>query len=135
MKQPIQILVVDTDLNTLGLCKALRAQGLSASIRQSDSACAMDHFTNDPPDLAVVEIVMPETDGIELLMAIKQHHPITKVIAISGGGVCLPRETVLYWASRLGADAVLPKPFDITKLEHALHTVFGEQAQARETED
>ena len=135
MKQPIRILVVDTDLSTVDLCNALNAQGLMACVHLSNSAGAMARFTDAPPDLAVVEIVMPETDGIELLIAMKQHRPATKVIAISGGGTCLPRDTVLYWARRLGADAVLPKPFGAAELEQALQAAFSGETQPGPAQD
>jgi DNA-binding response OmpR family regulator len=131
MKQPIQLLVVDTDLNFWDNCIALRARGLPMNITVCDSRSAMTQFDVVPPDLVLLEIVMPETDGLELLSIIKRHHPGTRVIAVSGGGTCLPRDIVLRWASRLGADAVLPKPFDCTELEKALRTVLCSQPQTR----
>jgi len=135
MKRPIRILVVDRDLSTLDLCNAARAQGLSASITLSDSGSAMNCFAALAPDLVLLEIVMPEIDGIELLMAIKQQHPATQVVATSAGGAYLPRDTVLYWASRLGADAVLRKPFDAAELQKVLYGAFSGQLQIGQTQD
>jgi CheY-like chemotaxis protein len=125
MALPLRILVIDSEPNCAGLGEALEMLGLSASITISSSAGAVAHITETLPDLVLLEIVMPDSDGIELLYFIKHDHPATRVIAMSAGGACLPRDVVLYWANRLGADAVLPKPFDIARLARALHQALS----------
>ncbi len=65
-----------------------------------------------PYDLIVTDIVMPEEDGLEVIMWIKNSYPDTKLIAISGGGYFDSRDYLLM-AKELGASIVLCKPFEI----------------------
>ncbi len=68
------------------------------------------------PDLVVTDIFMPERDGIEVLREVKKTTPETRVVAISGGSPLLPRMDFLVTADKLGADAVLAKPFTPAQL-------------------
>ncbi|WP_374309708.1 response regulator transcription factor [Dongia sp.] len=68
------------------------------------------------PDLVVTDIFMPERDGIEVLREVKKSRPETRVVAISGGSPLLPRMDFLVTADKLGADAVLAKPFTPAQL-------------------
>ncbi|MEI8248179.1 MAG: response regulator [Lentisphaerota bacterium] len=64
------------------------------------------------PDIGMVitDIVMPEKEGIETIIEIKQDWPHIKILAMSGGGkVCA--EEYLHIAGALGADVTLKKPF------------------------
>ena len=61
------------------------------------------------PDLVITDIVMPERDGIEVILHIRQYAPSTGVVAISGG--FWGNMDVLSYAAKLGADRVLAKPF------------------------
>lgn len=62
------------------------------------------------PHIVVTDILMPNREGVETILAIKQRAPEVKILAISGGGT-LGSAAVLDLARRLGADAVLAKPF------------------------
>lgn len=67
-------------------------------------------FNRLRPDIVVTDILMPNREGVETIVAIKQRAPEVKVLAISGGGT-LGSAAVLDLARRLGADAILAKPF------------------------
>ncbi len=62
---------------------------------------------------------MPEMDGIEVIMGLRDLSPGLPVIAISGGGL-FPEELLLENAQGLGAIITLSKPFDIRKLAGAV---------------
>lgn len=70
-------------------------------------------------DVVITDVYMPEMDGIELLLALRQTRPALPVLVISGGG---NRGTVQVLDSLeiLGATGVLRKPFDF---EHLLALV------------
>lgn len=70
-------------------------------------------------DVAVVDILMPERDGLNFLMSVRSERPDLRIVAISGGGR-LAAGSLLKMASGLGADATLVKPFSATDLELAL---------------
>ena len=70
-------------------------------------------------DAAVVDILMPERDGIDFIMQARRVHPDLRIVAISGGGR-LGADAVLGMAAGLGADRTLVKPFSASELQIAL---------------
>ena len=62
-------------------------------------------------DLVITDMLMPESDGVELITNIKKTRPKVRVLAMSGGGRVLDPEDCLRLAQGLGARAVLAKPF------------------------
>ena len=67
-------------------------------------------------DLVFTDVVMPEKDGLEVLMELKGREPRIRIIVISGGGERLNIKELLNMARLLGADRVLSKPLDFTTL-------------------
>jgi DNA-binding response OmpR family regulator len=72
-----------------------------------------------PVDVMIVELVLPEKDGFELLMEMQAQTFMPKFIAVAGGGK-FPMQGCLLAAKKLGAHHVLIKPFPA---EHLLATV------------
>lgn len=75
-------------------------------------------------DLLITDIVMPEKDGIEVLMELRKCHPPMKIIAISGGG----RQNAtdhLHVARLMGAALVLEKPFSNEALMAAVNELLA----------
>lgn len=78
-------------------------------------------------DVVVSDIIMPEMDGLDLLMRIRKESPGTKIIAISGGGI-QDKEHVLEIARRMGAQKVLAKPFTSEQLLGAVRELLNRRA-------
>ncbi len=76
-------------------------------------------FKQNPPDLVVTDLVMPEMEGIETIQALRRLDPGVKIVAMSGGGINSPG-SYLHLAKKLGAAAVISKPFSRKSLEAAL---------------
>jgi len=74
-------------------------------------------------DLAIVDIFMPDRDGFDILREAMKLAPMPRVLVISGGGL-LPRDLSLRLAVDLGADAMLPKPFDQPTLLRRVHDLL-----------
>jgi DNA-binding NtrC family response regulator len=72
---------------------------------------ALSMISDDPPDLVITDILMPDLDGIELITLAKKKQPGLRCIAISGGGRA-PKELLLRAAKQLGAIESLQKPFE-----------------------
>ncbi len=62
------------------------------------------------PDILITDIIMPDKDGIEIIIEAKKTYPNIILVAISGGGR-IDSESYLNTAKYLGADATLKKPF------------------------
>ena len=78
----------------------------------------------NPYDLIITDIVMPEEDGLEVIMWVRKTHPNTKLIAISGGGYFDSCDYLLM-AKELGAKLVLVKPFEIKSLLSGVRRLLG----------
>ncbi len=61
-------------------------------------------------DLVLTDIVMPDNDGLELLIGLRKRPQPPRIIAMSGGGRVSARD-YLKTARMLGAASVLEKPF------------------------
>jgi len=70
-------------------------------------------FRNLPTDLVIVDLYIPETDGLEIIAALMRGSPVPKIIAMSGHR---SRELMLYSAQHLGAVAIIHKPFTAESL-------------------
>jgi DNA-binding response OmpR family regulator len=79
-------------------------------IQAGDGREGLERFRRGGADVVVTDIVMPETEGLEVLREIRTAQPPVPVIAISGGGVGSGAD-YLAMATVLGAAKVLLKPF------------------------
>ena len=84
------------------------------------------------PDLVVTDIVMPDSDGLEIIRILRSDHPGVRIIAISGGGM-ICRTTYLELAHLLGADVTLQKPVLPSDLIFAVAELVGDGVSARGT--
>lgn len=84
-------------------------------IEASNGREALNRFKPAFTDLVVTDLLMPEQDGIGLILELKKIKPDIMVIAVSGGGKIGP-SNYLDIAKTLGADAVFSKPFNLKHL-------------------
>ena len=104
------ILIVDDNAQILqSLGDALERAGHQVWLAV-DGEIGLREFRRLRPQLVVTDLIMPNKEGLELIMALNQERPCPKIIAISGGGDLTP-ESYLPFAKKFGADAILPKPF------------------------
>ncbi len=117
-----RILIIDDDLQIrLMLSELLEHEGYE-SCAVSNGFEALEQFNKEKPDLVITDVVMPDMDGLELMVRLRKQQPDLKVIAISGGARIGP-ESYLKLADRLGADASIAKPMDIFKLLDTVKTL------------
>ncbi len=85
---------------------------------------ALDIYRRWSADVVLTDLIMPEMEGFETIMALKKIKPDVKVIAMSGGGRIGPAK-YLGLAEKLGAAKTLEKPFEFRKLAKALSDLLG----------
>ena len=120
------IALVDDDRNILtSVSIALQAEGFITRV-YSDGAAALKAFADNPPDLAVFDIKMPEMDGMELLRRVRE----------VGGPVCtMP---IIFLTSKddeldealglaMGADDYITKPFSQRLLIARIRAILRRQ--------
>src|SRR5437764_13301968 len=105
----MKILVIDDDnLVLYTLTRILERNGYQV-VTATDGRRAIAIFRDERPDVVITDIVMPEQDGSETIMLLRQQRPEGGVIAISGGA----RTRNLDYLKRAGplrAAGVLRKP-------------------------
>lgn len=69
-------------------------------------------FRETPFDLVVTDIIMPEKEGIETIVELRDIQSDVKIMAISGGGQIEANE-YLGMASNFGVEKALAKPFEM----------------------
>lgn len=95
-------------------------------IEAADGAEAVRLAIERRPDVALIDLVMPTLDGLDAIKRIRAECPGLKIIAVSGGGRNRFLD-ILQLADRLGADAVLAKPFSPRQLVDLLEAQLGER--------
>ncbi len=121
-----QILIVDDDPSLLSSLRGTLEDAGPDVTEESDGARALRRFAGRPSDLVITDIYMPDMDGIQFLMRVRECFPEAKIIGMSGGGY-LPGESVLEAARALGADGVLEKPFDADEVDRLVGSVLTEE--------
>lgn len=74
-------------------------------------------------DLVITDMLMPDVDGMEILMFLQSMPKKTPVIATSGGGTLVPAKTALR-GTELLADRYLHKPFEKNELLAVIETLL-----------
>lgn len=104
------VLVVDDDPILREIAsEMLRQNGYEVWVAE-DGAIALDRLAREQPDLVIMDMVMPNTDGVEAIQAVKKRWPNLPVIAVSAGAGRLDPSVLLRAATALGADASMTKP-------------------------
>ncbi|MFZ5493726.1 MAG: response regulator [Verrucomicrobiota bacterium] len=106
----LDVLFVDDDREIASMMtEFLRRSGYSAE-SATNGHTALKLLQRRPAALVVTDILMPEVDGYELIMKLKQTPHRPSIIATSGNPSKIGLD-FLKSAQQLGADRVLPKPF------------------------
>jgi len=118
------VLIVDDDADLLRtLARRFHLAGCRVTVAK-DGEVALAKFDQAAPTVVVTDILMPNREGLETIMKMRERSPAVKILAISGGGL-LGAASVLDLARRLGADAVLAKPFRSDQVLEAARTLIG----------
>ena len=128
--KPIRLLIVDDeeDLVTF-LSHRLRKRGLDVTMALSgaEAISAANELTFD---VAVVDLKMPDMDGIAVIEQIKSAQPFCEAIMLTGHG----SHDSAWEAGRLQAYRYLMKPYDFDELNELIHAAAG-QKHARQKEE
>jgi two-component system, chemotaxis family, chemotaxis protein CheY len=117
------ILVVDDEEQIRRLiCQTLERAGYHVTEARDGKEALLLHRLA-PADLVIMDILMPDQDGLETTATLRREFPNVKVIAITGGSDMIGILNFLDVAKMLGAHSTLQKPFEMKTL---LDTVQAE---------
>ena len=117
------VLVIDDDRVFLEIAREILVQAGHAVTVAENGIQALQ--VDAEPDLAVVDMLMPERDGIETIGDLKARWPAVKLIAVSAGARGLAPNLLLRTAKGLGADATLEKPLDADAFTALVRRLLG----------
>ena len=118
------ILIIDDDDSVReSLRRTLHKEGYTI-MEASEGRRGLKQLERQPVDVILLDMFMPDKDGLETIMALRRTHPGMKIIAMSGGGF-KGRVDVLDVAKKLGVRRTLAKPFTREELIEAVEQVLN----------
>ena len=127
-----KILVIDDDEQIVeGLRKTLELEGhevaaggngIEALARLREQAASVGKVA----DLLIIDVILPDMNGLEAIQEVREEFPEVKIIAISGGARAKP-DGLLRVAQRLGATHILDKPFYQADLLRSVRQLLAEE--------
>jgi len=124
------ILVADDDASIRSLLKQLLADEGFAVHEASTGIEVVDKVKESSPDLVIMDVRMPELDGIEALARLKSTNPKTAVLIMTAFG----SSNAAIRAMELGAFDYITKPFELDKISHSVKRVLDYQDLTAEVE-
>lgn len=121
------ILVVDDDAKIVRLVRAYLERDGYRVIEAGDGRAALAAVAREDPALIVLDLMLPEIDGLDVVRAIRRSAD-TPIIILSARGTTADRITGL----GTGADDYLPKPFSPAELVARVARVLSRSGQAHE---
>jgi two-component system, chemotaxis family, chemotaxis protein CheY len=102
------VMIVDDALFVRTVLRALLTEMGYQVIAQAESGLeAMRQLHEHQPDIVLLDIILPDANGIDILDAIRQHHPEVRVVICSSIG----QDSTIQKALQHGAAGYLQKPF------------------------
>lgn len=110
MGQSTTVCVVDDDdLVRQTMCGALEEAGFHV-LEAAGGVEGLETIEREKPAVVVLDIIMPDREGTDIVLEVTRRSPETKILVVSGGGRS-SAEDYLELALQLGAHDALAKPF------------------------
>ena len=106
-----RILIIDDEPQIRSMLKLMLERDGYEVVEAPDGVAGIKVYRQNPADLIITDLIMPNKDGIGMIIDLKKEFPKVKIIAMSGGGLNKP-DGYLKGAKKLGAACTLTKPID-----------------------
>lgn len=110
-----RILVIDDDMQMREMLRQVLERAGYEVEDAADGKIGMNIQRQEPVDLVITDLIMPEKEGIETIRELRRDFPQLKIVAISGGGR-ISANGYLNVAKTIGADQTFSKPFELKEL-------------------
>jgi two-component system KDP operon response regulator KdpE len=123
---PVTILVIDDEPAIRRLLRtSLGAQGYQI-VEADTAAAALVEIKNHPPDVVILDLGLPDQDGLDVVATIRQSSSVPIVVLSSRG-----EENAKVEALELGADDYVTKPFGMAELVARIRAALRHRLQAQ----
>ncbi len=120
LSRDLRVLVVDDEATIReALERALRLEGFVVDLAEGGTV-ALERLAAEPPDVVVLDVVMPDLDGIEVTRRLRGAGSRVPICILSARDEVADRVAGL----RAGADDYLVKPFALEELTARLHALL-----------
>jgi two-component system, chemotaxis family, chemotaxis protein CheY len=109
------LIVDDAEFLRMRISKMLIAEGYQV-IEAENGAIAVDKYRAEKPDVVLMDITMPEMDGLTALKTIRSTDPRARVVMLTALG----QESVVLEAIKSGARDFVVKPFERERVLSAI---------------
>ncbi len=120
-----RIIVVEDDPQVRAMLRETLQQEGHDIVEASNGKECVTLYRENPAELVITDIIMPEQDGVETIHSLRREHPGVRIIAISGGSPNIRGDYLLGTANALGAVRAFHKPVDMNELINAIKDVLG----------
>jgi CheY-like chemotaxis protein len=110
-----KILLIDDMAGVRRTVSAVLKRAGHSVAEAGDGGAGMELLKSDRFDLVITDMLMPNHDGMEVILFLEQQPNRPRVLAISGGGSQVSSDEA-FMLARSKADATLAKPFDNSEL-------------------
>lgn len=93
---------------------------LGSIVEAENGAVAFEKYMQEKPDLVIMDITMPEVDGIQAVKLIKEKDPNAKIIMCSAMG----QQAMVIEAIQAGAKDFIVKPFQPDRVIEAIKKIL-----------
>jgi len=124
------LLVIDDDAAVRQTMRRMLLDAGHSVVEADDGTTGLAQLTQSPIDIVLTDIFMPGTEGVETIQQIRRLRPSMKIIAMSGS---YSSEAYLSAAAKLGAQAILKKPFRTAELRDTINQVLAQPAPNRQS--
>ncbi len=124
-----KILIIDDEAGILNLMTKLCRQQGHETIPVQTGREGLTVLDSERPDLMIVDLLIGDMTGIEIIEYSQEHHPDTQVIMVTGHGSV---ETAVE-AMRLGAFDYLTKPFELADLQRTVELGIQQKGKPKQT--
>ncbi len=115
------MLVDDAAFMRMMVKKALTANGYSNFVEAQDGTEAVQKYEEEKPDIVIMDITMPNMDGLQALKKIRELDPNAKVVMCTAMG----QESMVVDAIKSGARDFIVKPFDEQRVVQTVNGILG----------
>lgn len=119
-----KILIVDDELPIRCMLREMLEQDGHEVSEAENGVVAQRCVREASFDLLITDLVMPEKNGLNLILDIKKEWPDMRIVAISGGGGITGRFEYLPIAKLVGAASILEKPFRKEQLQSVVQSAL-----------